>query len=382
MPLRLNLNDAQTYLSLAPHTLTKPTAFLRCGVLNNLERYEHLSPGISIGFVTSEHLQKHYLPVNDAIQVDGRIIPNSSFIIALTHLKEDEYLTLDGKIIAQYKSSTKEIKYTGSPLIFLNNRWDLFKWNGQVLSEDYKLLTTNKVSNPIPESCTIIGDPSQVFIEQDATLNAVILNVKEGPIYIGSKAEIMEGSMVRGPFSMGESSQVKMGSKIYGATTLGPHCKIGGEVNNVIFEGFSNKSHDGFLGNGYIGSWCNIGADTNASNLMNNYGIVDVYDYSSQKIMLSGEQFVGLHMGDHSKCGINTMFNTGTAIGVACNLFGPGFFKKHVPSFSFGEPSRLFPYRLEKAIEGIESMMARRGKTLSESEIEILKFLCEQRELF
>ena len=156
----------------------------------------------------------------------------------------------------------------------------------------------------------------------------------------------------------------------------------GGEVNNVIFEGFSNKSHDGFLGNGYIGSWCNIGADTNASNLMNNYGIVDVYDYSSQKIMLSGEQFVGLHMGDHSKCGINTMFNTGTAIGVACNLFGPGFFKKHVPSFSFGEPSRLFPYRLEKAIEGIESMMARRGKTLSEGEIEILKFLCEQRELF
>jgi UDP-N-acetylglucosamine diphosphorylase/glucosamine-1-phosphate N-acetyltransferase len=173
-----------------------------------------------------------------------------------------------------------------------------------------------------------------------------------------------------------------MGAKIYGATTIGPHCKVGGEVNNVVFEAYSNKSHDGFLGNGYIGSWCNIGADTNASNLMNNYGIVDVHDYETGKTTSSGEQFVGLHMGDHSKCGINTMFNTGTALGVGCNVYGPGFFKKHIPSFSFGEPTRLFPYRFDKALEGIESMMSRRGKTLSEGELKILKHIYSLRESF
>ena len=177
---------------------------------------------------------------------------------------------------------------------------------------------------------------------------------------------------------MGESSQVKMGSKIYGATTLGPHCKIGGEVNNVIFEGFSNKSHDGFLGNGYIGSWCNIGADTNASNLMNNYGIVDVYDYSSQKIMLSGEQFVGLHMGDHSKCGINTMFNTGTVVGVSANIFGSGFPRNFVPSFSWGGSKGFVTYKTNKAFEVAEVVMARRKEEFTDKDKAILEHIFEE----
>jgi UDP-N-acetylglucosamine diphosphorylase/glucosamine-1-phosphate N-acetyltransferase len=188
--------------------------------------------------------------------------------------------------------------------------------------------------------------------------------------------------MIRGPLALGEYAQIKMGTKIYGATTVGPHCKVGGEINNVIFESYSNKSHDGFLGNGYVSSWCNIGADTNASNLMNNYGVVDVHDYATGKSIASGEQFVGLHMGDHSKCGINTMFNTGTAVGVACNIYGPGFFKKHIPSFSFGEPTRLLPYRFDKAVEGIQSMMSRRGKALSEAELDVLQHLFRERDSF
>lgn len=382
MPLRLNLNDVDTYLSLAPHTLTKPTAFLRCGILTNVERYQFLCDGISLGYQTADHLQEHFPALEEAMTVDGRIIPNASFIEVISSLKPNEFLTFEGKTLAQFGQPLTEVKYTGSPLVWLLHRWDLCKQNGKVLQADFTMITKNKESNPLPNSCSLIGDPSLIFIEEGALVEGAVLNVKEGPIYIGSKAEIMEGSMVRGPFSMAESSQVKMGSKIYGATTLGPYCKVGGEVNNVIFESYTNKSHDGFLGNGYLSSWCNIGADTNASNLMNNYGIVDVYDYSLNKTVLSGEQFVGLHMGDHSKCGINTMFNTGTAVGVACNLFGPGFFKKHIPSFSFGEPNRLFPYRFEKALEGIESMMARRGLSLSDRELNILKHLFENRELF
>jgi UDP-N-acetylglucosamine diphosphorylase/glucosamine-1-phosphate N-acetyltransferase len=382
MPLRLNLNDVDTYLSLAPHTLTKPTAFLRCGILTNVERYQLLCAGISLGYQTADHLQEHFPALEEAITVDGRIIPNTSFIEVISSLKPNEFLTFEGKTLAQFGRPLTEVKYTGSPLVWLFHRWDLCKQNGKVLQADFAMITKNKESKPLPSSCSLIGDPSLLFIEEGAMVEGAMLNVKEGPIYIGHHAEVMEGTLIRGPFAMGSFAQLKMGSKIYGPTTLGPYCKVGGEVNNVIFESYTNKSHDGFLGNGYLSSWCNIGADTNASNLMNNYGIVDVYDYSLNKTVLSGEQFVGLHMGDHSKCGINTMFNTGTAVGVACNLFGPGFFKKHIPSFSFGEPNRLFPYRFEKALEGIESMMARRGLSLSDRELNILKHLFENRELF
>ncbi|MFM7595556.1 MAG: putative sugar nucleotidyl transferase [Flavobacteriales bacterium] len=382
MSLRINLNDQSTHLALAPHSLTKPTAFLRCGILTNIERYNLIHEGIEIGFRTTPYLQVLFSELNEAIEVDARIIPNADFIEAIITLKQDEFLTLNGDIITTHGKAKHEVVYSGKELIKILNRWDLFKLNGQVLAMDFQLLTQNKQSQTLPTSCTLIGNSDFLFIEEGATLEAVTLNVSTGPIYIGANSEIMEGSLIRGPFALCEHGQLKMGAKIYGATTIGPHCKVGGEVNNVIFESYSNKSHDGFLGNGYIGSWCNIGADTNASNLMNNYGIVDVHDYETGKTKSSGEQFVGLHMGDHSKCGINTMFNTGTAIGVACNVYGPGFFKKHIASFSFGEPTRLFPYRFDKALEGIESMMSRRGKTLSEGELNILKHIHSLRESF
>ncbi|MEY5133250.1 MAG: hypothetical protein RLZZ198_1254 [Bacteroidota bacterium] len=382
MSLRINLNDRSSHLKLAPHTLTKPSALLRCGILTNMERYQLLSPEIQVGFHTAPYLVAHFPALDKAIDVNANIIPSPDFIRALNALNPSEYLSYNGKILATYGEANNEVTYTGTPIIQVINRWDLFKLNGQVLALDFDLMTTHKKSQTLPSTCTLIGNPDLLFIEEGAIVQAATLNVTNGPIYIGANSEIMEGSLIRGPFALCENAQIKMGAKIYGATTIGPYCKVGGEINNVIFESYSNKSHDGFLGNGYISSWCNIGADTNASNLMNNYGIVDVHDYETGKTTSSGEQFVGLHMGDHSKCGINTMFNTGTALGVGCNVYGPGFFKKHIPSFSFGEPTRLFPYRFDKALEGIESMMSRRGKTLSESELNILRHIHTNRESF
>lgn len=382
MPLRINLDDRHLHRSLAPHSLFKPASFLRCGIFSNLERYRQHEPDTEIGFLTVDYLSSLYLPLEDAITVDAGIIPTESFIEELKMLREGEFLTYMNTLIAQCGDQQIHEKAIDSQLYKLQYRWDLPKLNAEITLLDYQQITHGRVSADLPSHCRIIGPKEMFFMEQGAIVMDASFNTTNGPIYLAANSEIMEGSMIRGPFSLGQRSQVKMGAKIYGATTIGPDCKVGGEINNVIFESFSNKSHDGFLGNGYISSWCNIGADTNASNLMNNYGTVEVHDYATGKTISSGEQFVGLHMGDHAKCGINTMFNTGTAIGVACNIYGPGFFKKHIPSFSFGEPNRLFPYRYDKAIEGIESMMARRNRSLSKNERAILQHLCSERESF
>lgn len=382
MPLRINLDDRHLHLSLGPHTLFKPAPFLRCGIFTNLERYQHMVPDIEIGFLSVNYLTVSYQPLDNAITVDAGIIPTVDFIEHLKRLREGEFLTFQQRTVACLGEQMMYEKKYDARLYVLKNRWDLPKYNAEILQSDFTSLTRDRISTALPDNCRLIGPGEGLFLEEGAIANDVTFNTNSGPIYVAANAEIMEGSLIRGPFSLGERSQVKMGAKVYGATTIGPDCKVGGEINNVIFESFSNKSHDGFLGNGYISSWCNIGADTNASNLMNNYGTVDVHDYTTGKTTSSGEQFVGLHMGDHAKCGINTMFNTGTAVGVACNIYGPGFFKKHIPSFSFGEPNRLFPYRYDKAIEGIESMMARRNRSLSENERAILQHLCTERDLF
>lgn len=381
MPLRINLKDSHLHLTLAPHTLYKPAPFLRCGIFTSIERYKFLAPDIEIGFQTVDYLSENYKPIYQAITVDAAVMPTKDFIEELHELEPGDSLSFQSKIIAHFGEISHKKEF-GAHLTFIEQRWQLSKANEKMLRQDFLLITAGRTSAEIPSNCHIIGPKEQLFLEDGCLCNGATFNTLTGPIYLASSSEVMEGSLIRGPFSLDERAQIKMGAKIYGATTVGPDCKVGGEINNVIFESFSNKSHDGFLGNGYISSWCNIGADTNASNLMNDYGTVEVYDYTTRKSVSSGEQFVGLHMGDHSKCGINTMFNTGTAVGVACNVYGPGFFKKHIPSFSFGEPARLFPYRFEKAIEGIESMMARRNRTLSKDERSVLEYLCQHRESF
>jgi UDP-N-acetylglucosamine diphosphorylase/glucosamine-1-phosphate N-acetyltransferase len=238
-------------------------------------------------------------------------------------------------------------------------------------------LTEDRFSQPIPKSVNVIA-PENIFIEEGAKLEFVTLNASTGPIYIGKNAEIMEGSVIRGPFALCESGRVKLATKVYGATTVGPHSVIGGEVNNSVLFGYSNKGHDGFLGNAVLGEWCNIGADSNNSNLKNNYEEVKLWSYETENFAKTGLQFCGLMMGDHSKCGINTMFNTGTVVGVSTNIFGAGFPRNFVPSFSWGGASGFTTYLTKKAFETAKIVMARRNVEFSEEDAKILEHVFEE----
>ncbi|MEO1714969.1 MAG: glucose-1-phosphate thymidylyltransferase, partial [Bacteroidota bacterium] len=250
---------------------------------------------------------------------------------------------------------------------------EIFSQNGAALRSDYEKLTRNRLSEALPESNTLIGPKNQLFIEPGASVEGAILNTKTGPIYIGKDAAVMEGAIIRGPFALGNNGVVKLGAKVYGPTTIGPFAKIGGEVNNSVLFGYSNKGHDGFLGNSVIGEWCNLGADTNNSNLKNNYAEVRAWNYKLEGFIPTGLQFCGLIMGDHSKCGINTMFNTGTVVGVSANIFGAGFPRNFVPSFTWGGPSGMSTYRVKKAFETAERVMVRRKKELDKVERDILE---------
>ena len=255
----------------------------------------------------------------------------------------------------------------------VENVWDIFSKNGDAIKADFDLITRGRTSQPLSTSNTVIGDAKQIFLEEGAIVEASILNTNTGPIYIDKDAEIMEGSVVRGPFSLGEHAALKLSTKIYGPTTVGPHSKVGGEVNNSVIFAYSNKGHDGFLGNSVIGEWCNLGADTNNSNLKNNYGNVKLYNYSQKKMIDTGLQFCGLIMGDHSKCGINTMFNTGTVVGVGANIFGGGFPPTHIPSFSWGGADGMEEYKFDKMIETASRVYARRNLTVNAVEKDILE---------
>jgi UDP-N-acetylglucosamine diphosphorylase/glucosamine-1-phosphate N-acetyltransferase len=255
----------------------------------------------------------------------------------------------------------------------VENVWDIFSKNGDAIKADFDLITRGRTSQPLSTSNTVIGDAKQIFLEEGAIVEASILNTNAGPIYIAKDSEIMEGSVVRGPFSLGEHAALKLSTKIYGPTTVGPHSKVGGEVNNSVIFAYSNKGHDGFLGNSVIGEWCNLGADTNNSNLKNNYGNVKLYNYAQDKMIDTGLQFCGLIMGDHSKCGINTMFNTGTVVGVGANIFGGGFPPTHIPSFSWGGADGMEEYKFDKMIETANRVYARRNLTVDAVEKDILE---------
>ncbi|MGB0850797.1 MAG: glucose-1-phosphate thymidylyltransferase, partial [Bacteroidia bacterium] len=253
----------------------------------------------------------------------------------------------------------------------INFTYDIFSKNGYQINEDFNLITTGRKSQTLSTSNTLIGE--NIFVEEGADVEAAVLNSKNGPIYIGKNATIMEGALIKGPFALGSSATIKMGAKIYGDTSVGPSCKVGGEVSNTLFYGNSNKGHDGFLGNSVIGEWCNLGADTNSSNLKNNYAQVKLWNYTKSRFVNSGLQFCGLIMADHSKCGINTMFNTGTVVGVSANIFGASFPRNFIPSFTWGGATGFATYSLGKAFETARIVMSRRQQELNETEKEILK---------
>jgi UDP-N-acetylglucosamine diphosphorylase/glucosamine-1-phosphate N-acetyltransferase len=376
--MNIVLSDDVKHLRFAPLSLTRPIGNLRVGILTNDERWKAFLPDSSIFFESEEYLSYKFPITSKAdVTVNATVIPNIAFVEAVLALKEGEVLNLGDKWLAKKGLElNSSIEFSGE-LIFLENRWDIFEKNAQILAADFELLTKNRISQKISNTNTIIGDSNLIFLEEGASVEASILNTKTGPIYVGKNAEIMEGSMVRGPLALCESAGLKLGTKVYGATTLGPHCKVGGEVSNVVFQAYSNKGHDGFLGNAVIGEWCNLGADTNSSNLKNNYSKVNAYSYETKTFEKTSLQFMGLIMGDHSKCGINTMFNTATVAGVSANIYGGDFPPKFIPSFSWGGSDGFVPFELEKAIQAAKAMMGRRGVEFTEGDLKIFEFLQE-----
>jgi UDP-N-acetylglucosamine diphosphorylase/glucosamine-1-phosphate N-acetyltransferase len=373
--MKINLDDCGLHLRFAPLTLTRPIGNLRIGILTNDERWKTFLPEAEIGFITEEYLSKKFVKVSDGIRVNASIIPNEDIVAAIVHLEENTTLFWNDLFVASNGDGNKKAQFTGEEPILLNQRWHLYQKNGEVLEQDFEIITAGRKSQKLSNTNTLIGPSNRLFLEEGAIVEASVLNTTTGAIYIGKDAEIMEGSVVRGGLALNEHAALKLSTKVYGPCTLGPHCKVGGEINNVTFQAYSNKGHDGFLGNASIGEWCNLGADTNSSNLKNNYGNVSTYSYEQKAEIKTDTQFMGVCMGDHSKCSINTMFNTATVVGVSCNIYGADFPPKFIPSFAWGGSDGFVKFKLEKAIEYSNNMMIRRGLKLTSEDIEIFNFL-------
>jgi UDP-N-acetylglucosamine diphosphorylase/glucosamine-1-phosphate N-acetyltransferase len=361
---------------LLPLTATRPAAALRVGILSIAEKWSHLLKADSTGYLTKDYLQGRFPNIQADLHINGQLLPHAELITAVSQLTEGQGLyTQNGNCLAYKGEIVEKIDFQGT-CILIQRPYHLFKYNGGEIHNDFQLLTKGRETIALSPTNTVIGN-NPIFLEEGAQVECCIFNTQNGPIYIGKNAQIMEGSIIRGPFAMGEGSNVKMGSKIYGDTTLGPYCNVGGEVNNVVFQGYSNKGHDGFLGNAVLGEWCNIGADTNASNLKNTYDEVKVWNYASNRFEKSGEQFCGLIMGDHSKCGINTMFNTGTVVGVGSNIFGSGFPRQFVPDFAWGGASGFVTHKLPQMEKTAQLMMQRRKRNYDTEEMEIIRAVFE-----
>ena len=377
------LFDDNTWQNLLPLTFTKPVSEIRIGILTITEKWETYLSG-KLTYQTQEYLSAKYKAVytNNAVFINGKICPTPELLSQINNLEFNKGIKKGNTLIVYRSNQASALNIedalsssveTDINYLSVENTWDIFSKNGEAIKQDFELLTRGRNSQPLSSSNTVIGDAKAIFLEEGAVVEAAILNTKSGPIYIGKDAEIMEGSVVRGPFALCEHSALKLSTKVYGPTTIGPHSKVGGEVNNSVVFGFSNKGHDGFLGNSVIGEWCNLGADTNNSNLKNNYGNVKLYNYAQQKMVDTGLQFCGLTMGDHSKCGINTMFNTGTVVGVGANIFGGGFPPTHIPSFSWGGAEGMEDYQFDKMIETANRVYARRSISMSSEEKQILQ---------
>ncbi len=388
MPIENNivLFDDNHRDNLLPLTFTRPVAELRVGISTIREKWESLT-GQSCSFHTQKYLAGKYpmIQKEDNLFINAGIVPSEILIQTISSLERGQILKTGEDVVAYRSeeiitnsslSETNEsvVHYSG-PILHIKNTWDIFTLNDEVLRDDYTRITSGRKSQDLSETNTVLG--SDIFIEEGASVECATINTSTGPVYIGRDAEIMEGAIVRGPLAMCEHSALKMGAKIYGATTLGPYCKAGGEVHNSVFTGYSNKAHDGFLGNAVLGEWCNLGADTNNSNLKNNYDIVKIWDYTRGRFLSTGLQFCGLIMGDHSKCAINTMFNTGTVVGVSANIFGAGFPRNFVPSFSWGGVTGFMLYKIDKALKTAEIVMKRRKLELTGEDIRILNHVYE-----
>ena len=382
--LKYVLFDGSYHQKLMPLTLTRPVSDLRVGIFKIHQKWSNfLKSDVSIR--TKQYLAKKFNSFNEEAQIgiSASLLPNQGLCDVIKDIKENTIIMKNGKVLVisplpehnsemeSKLSKYKLIQYFGE-IDIIERPMDIFLLNGLETQKDLEFINKkNLIKSEYGIGNLLIGD--NIYIEDGAKINGSTLNSNEGPIFIHKSSEIMEGSNIRGPFVLMEESIVKMGSKIYGPTTIGPHCKVGGELSNVVFQGFSNKAHDGFIGNSVIGHWCNFGADSNTSNLKNNYGIVKSWNYFSNGFESTETKYCGLIIGDHSKCGINTMFNTGSVVGSFVNIFDSGFPPKFVPSFSWGGKSGFETYKFDKAIEVAKIVMNRRGVELDDQTINIYK---------
>ena len=369
-----------------PLTFTRPVADIRIGILTIREKWEkHL--GLTTTTITEEYLEDKYpmVELEENILINASFCPTDNLVDKVKSLSENEAIFKGEDVIAFYTSDTQEevnfdtysqIEFE-EELIQVKNTSDIFTLNGKAIQQDFDLITKGRTSMPIPAGVQFLNKEN-IFIEEGAEIIFASLNASEGPIYIGKDALVMEHSSIRGPFAMCEHTILKMGAKIYKDTTIGPFSKIGGEVNNSVIFGYSSKGHDGYLGNSVIGEWCNLGAGSNNSNLKNNYAEVKLWDYETDRFKKTGLQFCGLIMGDHSKCSINTMFNTGTVIGVSVNLFGSGFPRNFVPSYSWGGAAGFTTFQMKKVSEVTTEVMKRKNLLLDEKDQKILDYIFEE----
>ena len=398
--------------ALKPFTLTRPVAGLRVGILTLEEkwqkRWEATVPVLSTSYLTEAYLQRKYplIATKETVLINAAVCPTDAlvrqvralysgqairdkdtFVAAYLSEKDASYL-MRSSLPPDYPTVVKAIQdamvsyeliVSEEDIVSVNHPWDIFTYNADQIQLDYELITQRRTSHQITDPYTRLYRPDRIFVEEGATIRAAIINAETGPVYIGKNATVHENAVIKGPFAMLENSQVAIGSKIREATTIGPYCKVGGEVKNSVFLANSHKGHEGFVGNSVIGEWCNFGADSNTSNLKNNYQYVRLWHYGRQAYENTGLQFCGLMMGDHSKCSINTMFNTGTVVGVFANIFGTGFPAKFIPSFTWGGVQASTPYDFDKAMEVFERVLERKGRHLSPTEVDVLRHIFQQR---
>lgn len=382
-------DDPGIRTNLLPLTFTRPVAGIRVGILTIAEKWErHL--GTSPSFSTQAYLSKKFAKktTTDNLWVNGAVCPDARLIAAVKNLRPEEAIHKNSKVIAVRTADddlpeviSGKVTEITDEVVFIDQPWRIFQHNGQQIRADFTLITANRKSAPTTDPHTRTYNHANIFLEEGVVLHAAILNAENGPIYLGKNSQVQEGAIVRGPFSLGEESVINMGGKMRADTTIGPFCKIGGEVSNSVLFANSNKAHEGFLGNSVLGEWCNLGADTNTSNLKNNYDNVKLWSYAKNEFVSIGQPNCGLIMGDHSKAGINTMFNTGTVVGVNSNIFGAGYPRNFIPSFQWGGSGGMVTYEFEKAMETAIRVMGRRKIALNEVEREILQNVFNQSKL-
>lgn len=382
--MQLVFSDAQFWEDFLPLTFTRPVAEMRCGILTFSERWQKLLGFSEVSFLTEDYLQEKFRKpeLKESLFIVPNFLPSENLLNQIKELQYGEALVYKDELLAVRinmdnfsLSQINKMTDIEEEVLFFNQPTDLFTFNEKAIDFDFELLTKDRTSTPLSKTNGFLGDEKDLFIEEGAVIEFSTLNTKTGKIYIGKNAEVMEGCNLRGPIALCEESKFNLGAKIYGATTVGPHSKVGGEVNNIVIFGYSNKGHDGFVGNSVIGEWCNLGADTNSSNLKNNYAQVKLWNYKAKKFLNTGLQFVGLIMGDHSKAAINTQFNTGTVVGIAANIFKSGFPPNLIDNFSWGGMKGDEQFKLEKAYEVAELAMGRRKVPFTEEDRNILKYL-------